>query len=177
MNRLNEIKAERVDLDNASVIADAPLNRDTAPIKNFMHEQAVRISESVPEVVPGDQQKFLDWVSGGSRALMQKHGMFKEATDAFLNDNPVVASWRNRLEMQVKDGVTLQDYAERHLKNQGVMEEEAVRQASIATKLADAPDLTGNLLSTPVEGAEAKKTFAEMNNLLASDPEPTTKIC
>ena len=125
---------------------------------------------------PEDKQKFLDYVSGGTTALMKNHAMGAEEAGNWLNDNPMVESWRSRLEMQVKDGLTFQDYAERHLMQQGITETEAKQKAAIATDLATKPDLINNLLATPTEGAEVKKAGAAMADLLATEPEPTKQI-
>lgn len=178
--RLAEIAAESKTLENAKHIANAPLTRDSAPIKGFMHEQAVKITESVPETNLGDQQKFLDWTQGGATALMQKHGMDLDAAAEFLNDNPTVLSWTNRLEMQIRNGLELTDYAQRHLMNQGVREAEAAQKAAIVAELSAPPplgelrpSLVDRLLAVPTEGAETKKAAAEMNELLANDPETT----
>ena len=42
MARLREIHAGSKDLDNVRFIANAPLNRDSAPVKSFMNEQATQ---------------------------------------------------------------------------------------------------------------------------------------
>ena len=175
MDRLNEIDASSDTLNNTKVIADGAWTRHSAPIKSFQHEQAARITESVPETTSGDQQKFLDWASGGVNALREKHGMSLEDAGNFFVD-PTVASWRGRLEMQVKDGLELSDYAQRHLMNQGVLETEAAQKAAVVTELAAKPDLIGNLLAVPAEGAEAKRARAELDTFLASDPEYATNI-
>jgi hypothetical protein len=176
MVRLNDIRTEDLTSDNLRHVANAPMNRDNAPMKGFANEHALRITESVPETTPGDQQKFLDYVDGGVLKLMQKHGMTKETAGIFLNDNPRVLSWMNRMEHQLKDGLTVNDYSDRYLRNMGVNETEAKRQAAIVSQLSEKPDVTANLLAVPTESAETKKALAGMNELLASDPEPTTKI-
>jgi hypothetical protein len=146
------------------------MTRESAPLKDKAHENAVRITESAAPVLADSKSKFLTWVQSGKEGLKKQYGL-DEAGVAEVMNRPEVAGWQGQLEGSLAGGLSLQEYGERYLRNQGVKPETAKAQTERVAGLVGKEDLTETLLATPAVAPEVRQRAGEMQKVLAEDPQ------
>src|SRR5580765_514850 len=157
------------DYDRMRGIANAPMTRENAPLKDRLNESAMRLAEA-STLSSEDKQKFLTWMQSGKRGLAMKYDMQPEDVGAFLNQEHIHDLY-DQVAKSTYGTMDLQEYGERYLKSTGVSAEQAKAQTDRAVALSGRGDmLTEDLLkSNPVQ-PEVTKAQGEMQTALTADP-------
>jgi hypothetical protein len=92
-------------------------------------------------------------------------------------NHPEAVEWRDRIGGLLVDGMGLQEYGERYLKNQGASAEQAKAQTDRAVALSERGDmLTEDLLKSKPVQPEVTKAQGELQGALTAKPEMAEKL-
>jgi hypothetical protein len=163
------------DYDRMREIANAPMTRENAPLKDRLNENAVRLAEASP-LTGDDKQKFLTWMQFGKRGLAMKYDMQDQDVGVFLNQDHI-HNLADKVAKSTYGGMDLQEYGERYLKSTGVSAEQAKAQTDRAVALSGRGDmLTEDLLKSKPVQPEVTKAQGEMQTAITGSPEAQERL-
>jgi hypothetical protein len=108
LTRVRELYPGRAYTDESGLVRDvanAPMTRENAPVKDKAYEAAVRMTETSP--LTDSKEKFRTYMQFGRKGLSVKYGMDAAAMDELVN-RPEVEKWRDQLGGVLVDGMGLQ---------------------------------------------------------------------